>query len=226
MRELSRENVDIFLVSRGKVVFFRIKKKCNYGGQKGRFTVTVDKLLLTEENDIFRKLMISLCMHQHPERQSNSFAGCTPLPMEPETRRERECKWEHSPRLGSSRVASALVSRLVNAGCTFSQSAFGESLRRELPETRLGDSLHSCRELWILKCDTRRQPGKTWDPLTRAHGPLKKRDFNEARHKRRGYTRRSKVRRVFQSTLSLSPCLGFLQQECTAGIRSWFFSGP
>ncbi len=35
----------------------------------------------------------------------------------------------------------------------------------ELPETRLGecDSLHSCRELSILVCDTRQQPGETRD---------------------------------------------------------------
>ncbi len=79
------------------------------------------------------------------------------------------------------------------------------------------DSLHSCRELSILVRDTRRQPGETQDPLTRAHGPLKKRDLNEARHERRGYTRGSKARRVFPSTLSLLPCLGFPWQEGTAG---------
>ncbi len=107
-----------------------------------------------------------------------------------------------------------------NAGCTLSSSAFGESLEREFPETRLGecDPLHSCRELSILVCDTRRQPGETRDPLTRAHGPLKKRDLNEARHKCRGYTRGSKARRMFPSTFSLSPSLGFSQRECTAGI--------
>ncbi len=35
-----------------------------------------------------------------------------------------------------------------NAGCTLLPSAFGESLGRKLPETRLGeyDSLHSCRD--------------------------------------------------------------------------------
>ncbi len=41
------------------------------------------------------------------------YAGCTLSPREPETRRKQECRWEHSPRLGSSRVASALVTRLV-----------------------------------------------------------------------------------------------------------------
>ncbi len=53
------------------------------------------------------------------------------------------------------------------------------------------------------------------------HGPLKKRDPNEARNKCRGYTRGSKARRVFPSALSLSPCLGFPQWECTAGIKNW-----
>ncbi len=45
-----------------------------------------------------------------------------------------------------------------------------ESLRRGLPETRLSesDSLHSSQELSILVRDTRRQPGKTRDSLTRA----------------------------------------------------------
>ncbi len=50
------------------------------------------------------------------------------------------------------------------------------------------------------------------------HEPLKKWDLNEARHGHRGYTRGSKVRRVFPSTFSLLPCLGFSQWECTAGI--------
>ncbi len=82
---------------------------------------------------------------------------------------------------------------------------------------RLGecDSVHSWRELSILVRDTRRQPGETQDPLTRAHGLLKKRDLNKARHECRGYSRGSKARRVFPSTLS--PCLGFSRQECTAG---------
>ncbi len=70
----------------------------------------------------------------------------------------------------------------------------------------------------LAESDTRRQPGETWDPLTRAHGLSKKWDFNEVRHERRGYMRGSKARRVFPSTLSLSPCLGFPRQECTAGI--------
>ncbi len=50
------------------------------------------------------------------------------------------------------------------------------------------------------------------------HRLLKKRDPNEARHKCRGYTRGSKARQVFPSTLSFSPCLGFPWWECTAGI--------
>ncbi len=46
-----------------------------------------------------------------------------------------------------------------NVGCTLSPSAFGKSLGRELPETRLGEChcLHSCRELSIHK---RREQGK------------------------------------------------------------------
>ncbi len=109
-----------------------------------------------------------------------------------------------------------------NADCTLLPSAFGESLGWELLETRLGqcDSLHSCRELSVSAADTRRQPGETQFPLTRAHIPLKKRDLNEVRHERQGYTRGSKARRVFPSTLSLSPCLGFPRWESTAGIRN------
>ncbi len=105
-----------------------------------------------------------------------------------------------------------------NAGCTLSPSAFGKSLGLELPEMRLGecDSLHSCRELSNLACDTRRQPGETlW--LVH-HRPLKKWYLNEARHERRGYTRGCKARWVFPSTFSLSPCLVFPRWECTASI--------
>ncbi len=72
-------------------------------------------------------------------------------------------------------------------------------------------SVHSCRELSILVRDTRRQPGETRDPLTHAHRPLQKRDLNEARHECRGYTRGSKARRVFLSTLSLSLAMSRVQ---------------
>ncbi len=72
----------------------------------------------------------------------------------------------------------------------------------------------SCQELSILACDTRRQPDKIRDPSTRAHGPLKKWDLNEARHEHRGY-----MRRMFLFTLLLSPRLGFPRREYTAGIR-------
>ncbi len=114
-----------------------------------------------------------------------------------------------------------IKTKKCHAGYTLSPSAFGESLGRELPETRLGkcDSLHSCQELSILARDTRRQPGETRDPLACAHGPLKKWDLNKARHERRGYMRGSKARRMFPSILSFSPCLGFPRRECTAGIR-------
>ncbi len=98
------------------------------------------------------------------------------------------------------------MSKERGTSCTLSPSAFGDSFVWELHETRLGE------------CDSRRQPGKTRDPLTRAHGPLKKWDLNEARHERQGYKRGSKVRRVFPSTLSLLPCLGFPRWQCTVSI--------
>ncbi len=118
------------------------------------------------------------------------------------------------------------------AGCTLLPSAFGESLGGELPKMKLGEcnSLHSCRELSILACNMTRQPGETQDSLTHAHRPLKKLDLNEVRHERWGYTRGSKARRVFSSTLSLSPCLWFAQRECTGGtifcryVLEWHFS--
>ncbi len=50
------------------------------------------------------------------------------------------------------------------------------------------------------------------------HRLLKKWDLNEVRHEHSGYMRGSKVRRVFPSTFSLSPCLVFLRRECTARI--------
>ncbi len=72
-------------------------------------------------------------------------------------------------------VSTTLVST-PHAGCTLSPSAFGESLGWELPEMRLGkcNSLHSCRELSILVRNSRRQPGETRDPLTRASWSTKK----------------------------------------------------
>ncbi len=108
-----------------------------------------------------------------------------------------------------------------DADCTLFLSAFGESLGRELPKMRLGkcDSLHSCRELSILgatRGDSQVRHETLW---LMHHGPLKRRNLNNARHEHRGYTRGSKARRVFQSTFSLSPCLGFPRQECTAGMR-------
>ncbi len=51
------------------------------------------------------------------------------------------------------------------------------------------------------------------------HGLLKKWDLNEARHECQGFTRGSKARWVFPSTLSLSTYLGFPRRDCTAGIR-------
>ncbi len=131
-----------------------------------------------------------------------------------------------------SLILSRQLWAINNAGCTFLQSAFGKNLGQELPKTRLGecDSLHSWRELSVLVHDTRRQSDETRDPLTRAYGPLKKQDLNEARHERRGYTRGSKARRVFPSTLSLSSCLGFPRRECTAsitfGLPFWLLIGP
>ncbi len=80
-------------------------------------------------------------------------------------------------------------------------------------------TLHSYQGISILVCNTRRQIGKTREPPTRA-SLTEKRDLNEARHERRGYTRGSKARRVFQSTFSLSPCPRFPRQECTADIKA------
>ncbi len=68
---------------------------------------------------------------------------------------------------------TALVTRFslrwYYAGCTLSPSAFGESLGRELPKTRLGecDSLHSCRELSIHEARARR--GRTDESENKAH---------------------------------------------------------
>ncbi len=109
-----------------------------------------------------------------------------------------------------------------NASRILLPSAFTKILGKGLPGTRLDgcDSLHSCRELSILARDTRRQPGEIRDPLTRASRLLKKRDLNEARQEHQGCTRGSKARRVFPSTFSLSPCLGFPRRECTACFRS------
>ncbi len=58
-------------------------------------------------------LMPTVHSRQVRAARFSSDAGCTLLPREPETRRERECRWEHLPRCGSSRVSLALVSRLV-----------------------------------------------------------------------------------------------------------------
>ncbi len=106
-----------------------------------------------------------------------------------------------------------------NVGCTLSPGALGKSQAKiARDETGQVQLRHSYRELSILVRNMRRQPGETRDPLTRAHRLLKKRDLNEVRHERQGYTRGSKVRQVFPSTLSLSLCFGFPRRECTAGI--------
>ncbi len=84
--------------------------------------------------------------------------------------------WDPISDIGVLSLSSINNNAASIAGCTLSPSAFGESLERELPETRLGacDFLHSCQELSILLRDTRRQPGETQDPLTRASQTAKK----------------------------------------------------
>ncbi len=96
-----------------------------------------------------------------------------------------------------------------NAGCTLSPSAFGESVTLY--------TLAKSSQFW---CATRGDSQARHDTHWLVHqGPLKKRDLNKARHERRGYTRGSEVRRVFPSTFSLLPCLGFPRWECTASVR-------
>ncbi len=99
-----------------------------------------------------------------------------------------ECTW---------RVSRALVAReetgWVRLYTLAESSQFWRAIR--------GDSQVRNETLWLVH-----------------HGQLKKRDFKEARHKRRSYTRGSKARRVFPSTFSFSPFLGFPRRECTAGI--------
>ncbi len=58
--------------------------------------------------------MVGVVFHQRVEAGTRT-ACCTLSSREPETRRERECRWEHSFCLGSSRVVSVLVSRLVRS---------------------------------------------------------------------------------------------------------------
>ncbi len=71
-----------------------------------------------------------------------------------------------------------------HAGFTLSPSAFGEILERALHEMRLHecDSLHSCRELFILAHNRMQQPGETQDHLTRTSQTTKKVRTNEARN--------------------------------------------
>ncbi len=105
------------------------------------------------------------------------------------------------------------------AGCTLSPSAFGDSLRRELPETGRV-RLYTLAESSQFWCATRGDSQARHETLWLVHHrPLKKRDLNEARHKHRGYTRGSKARRVFPSTFLLSPCIGFPRRACTADIK-------
>ncbi len=41
-----------------------------------------------------------------PDSRTTTYAGCTLLPREPETRWEQECRWKHSPHLGCFRISS------------------------------------------------------------------------------------------------------------------------
>ncbi len=56
------------------------------------------------------------------------------------------------------------------------------------------------------------------------HRPLEKWELTRWDTSTRGRTRASKARRVFPSTFSLSPCLWFSRQKCTAGISLIFQS--
>ncbi len=107
------------------------------------------------------------------------------------------------------------------AGCTLSPSAFGESLERELPETgrvRLSTLLPRALNFGAQHEATARRDRRLFNSCI-TDCLKKKRDLNEVRHECRGYMRGSKDRRVFPSTFSLSPFLGFPRWKCTVGIR-------
>ncbi len=113
-------------------------------------------------------------------------------------------------------LKSANVEKFCNAICTLSLSAFGESCLRWDWASATLYTLAERSQFWrATRGDSQGRHETLW--LVH-HGPLKKQDLNEARHKRRGYTRRSKAMREFSSTFSLLPCLRFPRRECTAGI--------
>ncbi len=128
--------------------------------------------------------------------------------------------WCHSsyppPLIRQSILACVLACATCNASCTLSPSAFGESCPRWDCASATLYTLAGSSQFWRA---TRGDSQARYETLWLVHyGPLKKWDLNEARHEHQGYTRGSKVRRVFPSTFSLSHCLGFPQWECTAGI--------
>ncbi len=89
----------------------------------------------------------------------NSCAGCTLSPREPETMRERECRWKHSPRLGCSRVASgARVSRhwlsFFLVVCDVQVLAW---LSPRVTHVKIKSSRQECRELYshgLVSCNS------------------------------------------------------------------------
>ncbi len=111
---------------------------------------------------------------------------------------------------------------LCNAGCTLSPSAFARVSAESCPRRDWASAtlytLAESSQFWRVTRGNSQARHKTH--LTRAHGLLKNRDLDEARHECRGYTRGSKARRVFPSTLSLSPYLEFSRSECTASLMA------
>ncbi len=105
------------------------------------------------------------------------------------------------------------------AGCALSPSAFGESCLRQDWASATPYTLAESSQFWHT---TRGNSQARHETLWLVHQELrKKRDLNKPRHECWGYTRGSKVRRVFPSTFSLAPCLGFPRQECSAGITTF-----
>ncbi len=119
-----------------------------------------------------------------------------------------------------SLIFTKFSQNISNVGCILSLSAFGESCPRwDWASVTLYTFAESSQFWRAIRGDSQAKHETLW--LVH-HGPLKKRDLNEVRHEHRSYTRGSKTRRVFPSTFSLSPSLGFPRRECTAGIKVIF----
>ncbi len=97
------------------------------------------------------------------------------------------------------------------AGCTFLPSAFGKSCPRWDWASATLYTLAKSSQFWrTTQSDSQARHETLW--LVH-HRPLKKRDLNEARHKRRGYTRGSKARRVFHLHFRFRPVSGFFSES-------------